>query len=181
MKNNLNNEMIFEATDIAPHVQTMLAEQSFCHIKHKEGTKKGIIKSDESLEINIRGLYVIYKNEIPVYAGLAKGKAMTISNRVGRFVSRLQGTNRADEDHSGAKRYLKFFGNDFMGLSIKVIDLARIEAVLVGSNITLPELEKSLISSLNTICNKVGRSNVMLQPEQFNALYKNNFYQSNFY
>ena len=175
MKTDLFGNLIHESEDFLPILKVLLEEQEYCMIKHNSNTKKGFFKSID-LNLSIRGLYVIYKMEVPVYIGLALGEKLTIHNRIGRWFSVIYGTNRFDESHPGAIKYFKIFGTCCDGLTVKAIDLSVMDNILKGSCVKPEELEKLLIRDLNPICNVQGKGSKPITSQQNKKLYMPGWY-----
>lgn len=123
------------------------------------------------LNLGIRGLYILYRNEVPIYIGLVEGLLLTIHTRVGRYFSTLNGTNRLDEKHCGASRNLKLFGNSDKGMSVKAINITVMDNILKDSCVTLGMLEKLLIRTLNPTGNVRGKGIKALTSEIIEQLY----------
>jgi len=170
MKTDLYGDMIHEPEDFLDTMLWLFKTQKHCGISYRPETKMGFTKNID-LNLGIRGLYILYRNEVPIYIGLAEGLLLTIHTRVGRYFSTLNGTNRLDEKHCGASRNLKLFGNSDKGMSVKAINITVVDNILKDSCVTLGMLENLLIRTLNPTGNIRGKGSRVLTSKIIQQLY----------
>lgn len=147
MKRNLYGEMMPEPIDYVTNIIDSLKSQKHNSIDPSEHTRRGFTTNADFVIPDI-GIYCIYKNGFPVYAGYSKN---SIRNRLGRFISVVRDTNRDDENHPGARKYLRLFGADLTGLTFKIFDF---DINTLPQHITIEDIETELIYHLNTKFNK---------------------------
>ena len=111
----------------------------------KEDTDHGFL-TDEKINL-VTGIYLIYKDKELVYIGQTNS---CLRNRIGRLLAGIRGTERYDENHSAAYKYVEYFGRDIDGLSFKYIELNSND---LKFNIGLQDIENKLIEKLKPIFN----------------------------
>lgn len=95
----------------------------------------------------ISGIYLIYKDSELVYIGQS---GTCIRNRIGRMLAGIRGTERYDENHSAAYKYVEYFGRDTKNLSFKYIPL-KLEQL--QQNLNFDDIENQLIEELKPLFN----------------------------
>jgi hypothetical protein len=106
-----------------------------------------------NVNLNRHGFYCIYKNGIPLFVGYSSGY---VRNRIHRFVKTALGTNRHDEDHSGAQEFTRFFSdrNDmFNDTSVRYFEF------YAGQDITasMKKISSQVSKKMNTVLNKENK------------------------
>lgn len=154
MQRNLFGEVTLTPEDYIPLLLNELSLDSFHELIVKEETAQGF---STNTVIPNQGLYVIYKNEQPIYVGCSNS---SIHKRIGRFLSAVRGTERDDENHSAAYKYIDVFGRDLSGVSIKVLSLT--ERDLFGC-MDLEDVEIELIKSIKPLFNNETHHDYVFQ------------------
>lgn len=95
-----------------------------------------------------KGIYGLWRGDDLLYIGSSDSCVRT---RVGRFTSVVRGTNRLDEDHPGARKYLKHFGQDLSGLSTAICELSQKD---LPDYLNIVMIETYIIKQLKPICNE---------------------------
>lgn len=114
-----------------------------------ENTDHGFSTSEKISLVS--GIYLIYKkvkNEyILVYVGHS---GHCIRQRIGRWLSGIRGTERFDENHSAAYKYVEYFGRDTDELSFKYIPL---KPQQLKHGLTIEDVEKLVIEKMQPLFN----------------------------
>jgi hypothetical protein len=99
----------------------------------------------------ISGIYLIYKQvenqSVLVYVGHS---GHCIRQRIGRWLSGIRGTERFDENHSAAYKYVEYFGRDTDGLSFKYI---AIQPESLEHDLVIEDIEKLVIERMQPLFN----------------------------
>jgi hypothetical protein len=152
---------LFEKKDFADTYAKYLIKEFESLPKHKivvrEDTDHGFL-TNEKLSL-VSGLYVIYKNDILVYIGETN---YCIRQRIGRLLAGIRGTERPDENHSAAYKYIEYFGRDTSGLSFKYIPINVAE---LEYGIQLLDIENSIIEKMEPLFNKEIYKNYRFQKQ----------------
>jgi hypothetical protein len=111
----------------------------------KEDTDHGFL-TDEKISL-ISGIYFIYKDDILVYIGQT---SHCMRQRIGRFLAGIRGTERHDENHSAAYKYVEYFGRDTSKLTFKYVELNPKD---LEYGIDLVDIENGMIEELKPIFN----------------------------
>jgi hypothetical protein len=139
----------FEKKDFANVYANFLIDEFESLPKHKihvrEDTDHGFL-TDEKISL-ISGIYFIYKGDTLVYVGQTNH---CMRQRIGRLLAGIRGTERYDENHSAAYKYIEYFGRDTSGLSFKYVEL-NLKELQFG--IQLQDIENSIIEKLKPIFN----------------------------
>jgi len=105
------------------------------------GTKKGV-ENNANVIFPKKGIYCIYKKSEPIYIGFSNS---SIHNRLGRFLAGVTGKEGKKEKHPAAYRYIKEFGNDTRGLTVKYFDTTKLNFPKYVKN---KDIERDLIVAL---------------------------------
>jgi hypothetical protein len=120
-----------------------------------ENTDHGF-STNEKISL-VSGIYLLYKYDILIYVGQSNH---CIRQRIGRFLAGIRGTERFDENHSAAYKYIQYFSRDTKGLSFKYIGLSEPgRPVNLDFDVTLNDIEKIMIKRLNPLFNDETYSN----------------------
>ena len=144
MKRNLFFDIILEPSDYRDMLLRELNTEVFYDIIVKEDTDHGF---HTNVKLPNQGLYVLYKNCEPIYVGCS---STSIRTRIGRFIAGVRGTERLDENHSAAYKYIDVFGQDLNGVSIKSIPLRKSD---LPDYLEIQDIEKMLIEELKPLFN----------------------------
>lgn len=143
------DEIVFEKEDFselyAQFFIQELASRPRYKLSAKEDTTHGVLT--EIKISNKTGIYIIYKDDNIVYIGHSD---TCIRNRLGRFLAAIRGTEREDENHSGAYKYVECFGRDTTGLSFKYVD---INPNQLQFNLEVGDIEKTVIQKMKPFFN----------------------------
>ena len=149
----------FEKEDFAKIYAKYLVDEFKSLPKHKivikEDTDHGF-STDEKINL-VTGIYLIYKNQDLVYIGQTNS---CLRNRIGRLIAGIRGTERHDENHSAAYKYVEYFGRDTKGLNFKYI---QIKVEELQFNVTFEDIENQLIEKLKPIFNSEVYKNYRFQ------------------
>jgi hypothetical protein len=149
----------FEKKDFAEIYAKYLVDEFKSLPKHEilvnENTDHGFL-TNEKINL-ITGIYLIYKNQDLVYIGQTNN---CLRNRIGRLLAGIRGTERHDENHSAAYKYVEYFGRDTQGLSFKYI---KIDANELQFNVSFEDIENELIQKLKPIFNSEVYKNYRFQ------------------
>lgn len=105
----------------------------------------------------VSGIYLLYKSDTLIYVGKSDH---CIHQRIGRFLAAVRGTERLDENHSAAYKYINYFGRDTTNLSFKYIKLADAgEMVDLEHFLTLQDVEEQIIQIMDPLFNKQSFGN----------------------
>lgn len=143
----------FTKSDYTEPYIKFLSEESVYLPKHKitvnEKTDHGFSTKEKIGSIS--GIYLIYKefeeSDILVYIGHS---GHCIRQRIGRWLSGIRGTERFDENHSAAYKYVEYFGRDTSGLSFKYLPL-KLEDLQHG--VEIEDIENGMIEKLKPLFN----------------------------
>ena len=144
MKRNVFFEIQLEPSDYKNLLLSELKMDSFHPIYVKEETDHGFFTTTK---LPNQGLYVLYKKKQPIYVGCSK---TSIHNRVGRFVAGVRGTERHDESHPAAYKYIAVFGRDLSDLNVKSIPLKQDD---LPDYLVVQDIEQTLIKELKPLFN----------------------------
>lgn len=144
MKRNIFFEIVLEAEDFLPLIFRELECEDFHTIFVKEHTDHGF---STTVKLPSQGIYIIYKNKQPIYVGCSTN---SIHTRIGRFVAGVRGTERIDENHSAAYKYVEVFGRDLTDVSIKAVSLRPSD---LPDYLDVESIERSLILELKPLFN----------------------------
>jgi hypothetical protein len=149
----------FEKEDFAGIYANYLIDEFQSLPKHKiiikEDTDHGFL-TDEKIN-SVTGIYLIYKNQDLVYIGQTNN---CLRNRIGRLLAGIRGTERYDENHSAAYKYVEYFGRDTKGLSFKYIEMNLAE---LEFGVQFEDIENQLIKKLKPIFNSEVYKNYRFQ------------------
>lgn len=105
----------------------------------------------------VSGIYLLYKSNTLIYVGKSDH---CIHQRIGRFLAGVRGTERLDENHSAAYKYVDYFGRDTTNLSFKYIKLAEPgEFVNLDHHVTLQDIEEQIIRIMDPLFNRESFEN----------------------
>jgi hypothetical protein len=146
MRKNLFGELMIEPKDIALGIFDELQSSEFCSLGPKNNTKRGIEVLNGHAPVKLihdrPHLYVVYRNGLPLYVGMT---ACSIWNRLSRFVSEVLGNTTDNESHPAALKYLREYGVNFEGLSVKCVVVNTDDW---PSHIKMKEVEEELIRKI---------------------------------
>ena len=142
----------FEIKDYARIYASTMYDIFFGSPKHK------IILTEEDLKTShgftttekislVTGIYLLYKKDELIYVGKTDN---CLRNRIARFIAGVRGTERFDENHSAAYKYIEYFGRDLSNLSFKYIE---INAEDLEHQVTIKDIEDVLIEKMRPILN----------------------------
>ena len=139
----------FQVQDYASLYANYMIEEFKSLSKHKivvnENTDHGFSTTQK---INlVTGIYFVYKNDDLVYVGQTNH---CMRQRIGRFLAGIRGTERYDENHSAAYKYVEYFGRDTSGLSFKYlpVNVAELEHC-----VDLQHIENDIIEKIKPLFN----------------------------
>lgn len=95
----------------------------------------------------VTGIYLLYKKDELIYVGKTDN---CLRNRIARFIAAVRGTERFDENHSAAYKYIEYFGRDLSDLSFKYIE---INAEDLEHGVTIKDIEDILIEIMRPMLN----------------------------
>ena len=144
MNRNVLGDIQITGKDYAIKIMEELKLEKFISISPNLETDKGVI-SDTI--INVAGFYFIYTNGELVYIGYTNH---SIHGRIGRFFAGVRGTERDDESHPAAYKFVKKYGCKCEDIFLKIIPV-NYNSLL--SDITMAYIEDELIYSLNPLLN----------------------------
>jgi hypothetical protein len=93
------------------------------------------------------GIYLLYRYNELIYIGKTDN---CLRNRIARFIAGVRGTERFDENHSAAYKYIEFFGRNLSGLSFKYI---AIDPFDLEHGVTIKDIENVLIEKMRPMLN----------------------------
>jgi hypothetical protein len=144
MKRNIFFEIVLEPEDFVPLLMHELNNEDFHNVYVKENTDHGF---STTVKLPSQGIYIIYKNKQPIYIGCSTN---SIHTRIGRFIAGVRGTERIDENHSAAYKYIEVFGQDLTGVSIKAVSLRPSD---LPDYLNVESIERMLILKLKPLFN----------------------------
>ncbi len=144
MIRNIFGNFDVTAKDYCIKILQELNYTNLISIKPNLETDKGVIADDF---IDGAGLYFIYHNDKLVYIGHTNHN---VRNRIGRWFAAIRGTERDDENHPAAYKFLKVFGSSCMNHTLKIIPL--IDTTLL-CDVTMEDIEAELIHELKPLFN----------------------------
>jgi hypothetical protein len=144
MKRNIFFEIQYEPEDFLPLFLKEISLDNFEKVIIREETAQGFFTNRKLAN---RGIYILYKNEQPIYVGCSES---SIHKRIGRFISGVRGTERPDENHSAAYKYIDIFGRDLSDITVKTISISPQD---LPEYINLTDIENTLIYSLKPLLN----------------------------
>lgn len=150
MIKTLFRKYVIEKDDMAGlYANYMLDEINYLP-KHElivnENSDHGFITT-EKLNL-VTGIYLIYKSNELVYIGQTNS---CMRNRIGRLLAGIRGTERYDENHSAAYKYVEYFGRDTSELSFKYLVVNPDEDL--EFKVGLEDIENKLIEELKPLFN----------------------------
>ncbi len=145
--NFITGNIEVEASDYAQTILKEFERQTFCKIYPTQDSKKGFTKSVDVV-FPKEGVYCIYKFEKPIYVGYSQS---SIHNRISRFLCAARGLETQDENHSGAYKYTRVYGESYDELSVKFCKFG-VDSLPKG--ITIQQVEKEVIYALKPVFNK---------------------------
>lgn len=147
MRRDLWGGVIYEGSDYESLVIPELSHKK----KHKirvNYKQTHSISTDVTLS-NVPGIYAIYRNNILVYIGCT---TWSIHGRVARFVAAVRGTERDDESHPAAYKYLEHFGDDVENLYVSFCALD--EEKDLRPEVKSTDVEEAVISTMCPLFNE---------------------------
>jgi hypothetical protein len=96
----------------------------------------------------VTGIYLLYKENELIYVGKTDN---CLRNRIARFIAAVRGTERFDENHSAAYKYIEYFGRDLSNLSFKYIE---INAEDLEHGVLIKDIEDVLIEKMRPMLNR---------------------------
>mgnify|MGYP000845976674 CR=1 FL=1 len=154
MVRNVFGDYQITGKDYAIIILRELILSQFISITPNLKTDKGV-NSDRY--INVAGFYFIYNNEELVYIGYTNH---SIHGRIGRFFAGVRGTERYDENHPAAYKFVAKYGCKCENVSLKIIP---VDYNSLLSDITMTDIEDELIQSMKpTLNNEIYRNRDVL-------------------
>lgn len=144
MNRNVFGDFQITGKDYAIKIMEELNHSYRISIEPNLETDKGVI-SDAF--INVAGFYFIYINGELVYIGYTNH---SIHGRIGRFFAGVRGTERYDESHPAAYKFVKKYGCKCEDIFLKIIP---VDCDSLLSDITMKDIEDELIYYLNPLLN----------------------------
>jgi len=144
MKRDIFGDFVVTASDYGDKIRQELNYTNFISVKPKLHTNKGVIADDF---IDGAGIYLLYRNDELIYIGYSNS---SVRNRIGRLFAGVRGTERHDESHPGAYKYIKLYGTVCDNLQVKIVPLQQ-HTLLCG--ITMEQIEHELIYNMKPILN----------------------------
>lgn len=144
MRRNIFGNFDVTPEDYSVRIVKELKYTQFISIKPNYKTNKGVIANDF---IDGAGIYFIYHKEDLIYIGHTTNN---VRDRIGRFFAGVRGTERHDENHPAAYKFLKFFGRKCEDLTLKIIPL---EFSSLLCDVTMEDIEMDLIYELKPLFN----------------------------
>jgi hypothetical protein len=149
MIKTLFGRYVFEKTDLANVYANYMIDEINHLPKHElvvnENSDHGFLTT-EKLNL-VTGIYLIYKSNELVYIGQTNS---CMRNRIGRLLAGIRGTERHDENHSAAYKYVEYFGRDTTDLSFKYLELNIAD---LEFKIGFEDIENQLIEKLKPLFN----------------------------
>jgi len=154
MRKNLFGEIIIEASDYAKKVVKVFTQQDGIRFAPNPDKVRGFYYWNDTTFPKFHGqseiIYCIYKDGLPVYVGCSRQQSGNgLYARVSRFCCQLTGRTETGGEHPGAKKYKRFFKEDYSNLYVKYYSLCDNNKY----NILLEEVEQEVIRILMPICN----------------------------
>lgn len=144
MIRDIFGNFIVTANDYSIKIEQELKYTNYISVKPKLHTDKGVIANDF---IDAAGIYLLYKNDDLIYIGHTNS---SVRNRIGRFFAGVRGTERHDESHPAAYKYIKLYGNICDNLQLKLVSLQQHTLLC---DVTMQQVEYELIYSMKPILN----------------------------
>lgn len=144
MRRNIFGNFDVTAEDYSKKILQELKYTHFISIQPNYETNKGV-KADDF--IDGAGIYFIYHKQELVYIGHT---THNVRDRIGRFFAGVRGTERHDENHPAAYKFVKFFDNKCEDLKLKIIPL---EFTSLLCDVTMEDIETDLIYELKPLFN----------------------------
>lgn len=157
MKKNLFGETMVEASDYSEAIIRELKTQDSITIYYNPNTKGGFTTSI-SVALPKKGFYFLEKDGKLIYIGTS---STSIRQRNRRFLRAVAGKELESESYPAAYKYLKVYGQDFRGLSMKFYAL---DPDTLPNHLTLEDIERDLI--------------YRMKPQFNNEIYKRRFVDS---
>lgn len=155
MIRNLLGSIINTSSDYANFIINELDSQPYYEIRIKENTTHGF---ETHVTISSRtGIYCLYKDKQPLYIGQTEH---SIHQRLARFVAGVRGTERIDENHSAAYKYVEHFGRDLSDVTFKY---SEVNVKELPEHVTLGDIERETINLINPYFNKETYDNFSFQ------------------
>jgi hypothetical protein len=132
------------ASDYGDKIQQELKYTNYISVKPKLHTDKGVIADDF---IDCAGIYLLYRNGDLIYIGHTNS---SVRNRIGRFFAGVRGTERHDESHPAAYKYIKLYGHTCDNLRVKIVSLQQHTLLC---DVTMEQIEYELIHTMKPILN----------------------------
>jgi hypothetical protein len=138
------------ASDYGDKIRQELKHTNLISVKPKLHTDKGVIADDF---IDGAGIYLLYRNDDLIYIGHTNS---SVRIRIGRFFAGVRGTERHDESHPAAYKYIKLYGPICDNLRVKIVPLQQHTLLC---DVTMEQIEYELIHTMKpTLNNEIYRN-----------------------
>lgn len=144
MIRDIFGNFIVTANDYSTKIEQELKYTNFISVEPKLHTDKGVIADDF---IDGAGIYLLYKGDDLIYIGHSNS---SVRNRIGRFFAGVRGTERHDESHPAAYKYIKLYNTVCDNLRLKLVSLQQHTLLC---DVTMEQIEHELIYSMKPLLN----------------------------
>lgn len=145
MRRDLWGSIVYEASDFKDFVTNDLNSKKKYKVNYNDKLTHSI-STDNKLPKT--GIYAIYRNDLLVYIGCT---SWSIHGRIARFVAGVRGTERDDESHPAAYKYIEHFGDDVENL---YVSFCSIDPENLPDNILMTDIEEVAIVSMCPLFNE---------------------------
>lgn len=144
MIRDIFGNFVVTASDYATKIAQELKHTNVISIKPRWETDKGVIADDF---IDGAGIYFIYYKDKLVYIGHTNN---SIRDRIGRWFAGVRGTERYDEKHPAAHKFVKIYGSKCEDMTLKVIPL---DFMMLLCDVKIQDIEEELIHDFRPLFN----------------------------
>jgi hypothetical protein len=169
MKMDLWGEVTVEASDYADEIINQLNnKQNVAFEPNYDSTGKGVTLIPNTIKLPDNGIHCIYRNNVPLYVGYSGNSTR---ERLGKFCGAVRKTLRSDERHIGGERYLKAFGEDFEGITVRAVEYYAGQDISVKLSTITYEMAIKLNASFNDVIYKKLHPDAESDTEEFDTLW----------
>ena len=138
------------ASDYAEEIISGLNNaQSVAFEPKYDSSGKGVSLIPNTIKLPDNGIHCIYRNNVPLYVGYSGNSTR---ERLGKFCGAVRNTLRSDERHIGGERYLKAFGEDFEGITVRAVEYYAGQDI----SVKLSDITEEIAVKLNTAFNDIN-------------------------
>jgi hypothetical protein len=119
MLRDLWGNEVKEAVDYAEELIKELDNAQSISFEHNPKSRRGMNIFPKGARMPENAIHCIYRNNVPMYVGYSGNSTW---DRISKFVGAVYLTLRNDERHIGAERYLRAFGQNLDGVTVRAVE-----------------------------------------------------------